>query len=70
MFCLNKDQPIYTVTENLQCRQVHLYVKTEFPYHSVLTMISAVLVRKVLLVAANYVHIARYEVSKVQCLKV
>ena len=34
--------PIYTIIVPLQCRQVHLYVKTEFLYYSVFTMISAV----------------------------
>ena len=36
-----KNNPIYTVKENLQCRRVRLYVKTEFMYYSVFTMISA-----------------------------
>ena len=34
--------PIYTVIVPLQCKQVRLYVKTEFLYYSVVTMISSV----------------------------
>ena len=35
--------PVYIIIVPLQCRQVCLYVKTEFPYYSLFTMISAVL---------------------------
>ena len=34
--------PIYTVQEHLQCRQVSLYDKMDFLYYSVFTMISVV----------------------------
>ena len=43
--------PIYTVIVLLQCRQVRLYVKTDFLYHSVFTMISAVYSGMILLIS-------------------
>ena len=41
----------------LQCQQICLYVKTEFPYCSVFTMISAMGFVITIDVGASYIHI-------------
>ena len=57
-WCKDNDYPVYTVKEHLQCgepylhyncsftvcRQIYLYVKTEFLYYSVAAMISVMAV--------------------------